>query len=277
MQIGEWAAAIFCWVLLACILFYKLMKWEGVLGQKGLSAFLKFFGALGAVAGCVILVTITDLRKPEEEPWSNLQKLWKHELPQSYRNAMQTSEFIVNPDEHYDEGAIIAGFPWMQGSVLTRLQLQSAPDLRISNVELRLTFDATFIHGAQVSAVPNVILLPKKHPIGISDAEAGGIDKNGNMIDPHSATPEDLENFKSYPTNEFVFKQPEMFPDLPVMLAFIGRSGYRIGNFTFMGGGPWIPHGLKISGHYDVRYRDKIYTVPVDFVIHPQARGNQAH
>ncbi len=77
MQIGEWAAAVACWVLLACIIFVQALAWEGVKGQKGLTAFLRLFWALGAIAGCVVLVTITTLHKPETEPWSNLQKLWQ--------------------------------------------------------------------------------------------------------------------------------------------------------------------------------------------------------
>jgi hypothetical protein len=75
MQIGEWAAAIFCWVLLACILFVRLARWSGVIGQNGISLFLRIASYVGVIALCVLLITITALRRPDNEPWSNLQKL----------------------------------------------------------------------------------------------------------------------------------------------------------------------------------------------------------
>jgi hypothetical protein len=74
MQIGEWAASVACWVTLACILFAKMMAWEGIRGQKGLTAVLRTSGIMGVIAGCVTMVAITALRKPDNEPWSNLQK-----------------------------------------------------------------------------------------------------------------------------------------------------------------------------------------------------------
>ena len=267
IQIGEYFIAVCCWLVLAIICGIFVNRWAGT-GSRGLISFLKGFGYVFTVLGFSFLVTVTNVQR-DEKPWSNIQRLWS--LPESYSNALQIPEFIVNPDEHYDEGAPIAGIPWKQGSVLTRIQLQIAPDVTISNVELRLTFDAMFIHGAQVSEVPGVILQPIKRE-GVSDWEGGSLDKNGNKFNIHSATPEDLENIKSYPASVFVFKQSEMSPELPIQLAFIGGNGYRLGNFTFAGGGPWMPHGLKISGHYDVRYRSKTYTIPVELTIHPQAR-----
>jgi hypothetical protein len=75
MQIGEWAGAIACWVLLGSILFAKALAWHGV-GGKGVTAILKMGACLGAIALSTLLITITDLRKPDNEPWSNLAKLW---------------------------------------------------------------------------------------------------------------------------------------------------------------------------------------------------------
>ena len=74
MQIGEWALAIACWILLTCICLVKVRKWEGVNGQGGLTAFLRVLGFVAVIVGCLMLVAITDLRKPEDEFWSNLQK-----------------------------------------------------------------------------------------------------------------------------------------------------------------------------------------------------------
>ena len=77
MQIGEWAAAIACWVILACIIFAKALAWQGVSGQKGLTVILKGAYLCFVIAVCVVLITITVLRKPETEPWSNLAKLFR--------------------------------------------------------------------------------------------------------------------------------------------------------------------------------------------------------
>lgn len=93
MQIGEWMAAITCWVLLGIILFSKALAWEGVKSSAGLSRFLRFFYAFGAVTTCVLLITITDLRKPDDEPWSNLEKIG-HKSRQDF--SVRVSSVVVN-------------------------------------------------------------------------------------------------------------------------------------------------------------------------------------
>lgn len=85
MQVGEWAAALVCWVLFGFILFAKALTWDGIPGHKQFTPFLRLVYAAGALTLCVLLITITDLRKPEDEPWSNLQKLWEHTSPFSMR------------------------------------------------------------------------------------------------------------------------------------------------------------------------------------------------
>jgi len=77
MQIGEWAAAVTCWVLLACLGFARQMGWWGD-PRKNEHVLLKIIQAVLVLLICVLLITITDLRKPDNEPWSNLQKLWLH-------------------------------------------------------------------------------------------------------------------------------------------------------------------------------------------------------
>lgn len=77
MQISEWAAAVFCWFALGFILLIKALAWDGVRGQRGLTSLLRLAMSFGAVAVSVVLVMITVLHKPENEPWSNLQKLQK--------------------------------------------------------------------------------------------------------------------------------------------------------------------------------------------------------
>ncbi len=76
MQIGEWALAIACWVLFGFFGFAKALGWGTDEGVRKPASFVRFFSAAGALVLCVLLITITTLRKQENEPWSNLQKLW---------------------------------------------------------------------------------------------------------------------------------------------------------------------------------------------------------
>jgi hypothetical protein len=75
MQIGEWAASVACWVALAIILFVKALAWSGIKGQRVWTVFLRGLFCVFSIAVSVLLITVTYLRKPETEPWSNLQKL----------------------------------------------------------------------------------------------------------------------------------------------------------------------------------------------------------
>jgi hypothetical protein len=65
--------------ILGFILVAKALAWGGVKGRKELTPVLRFVFVVVALAVCVLLITITDLRKPDNEPWSNLQKLWLHQ------------------------------------------------------------------------------------------------------------------------------------------------------------------------------------------------------
>jgi hypothetical protein len=78
MQIGEWLVAVTCWTLFGFILLAKSLAWRGMAGRPILTTILRCTLAIGSLAVCVLLITITDLRKPTSEPWSNLQKLWQH-------------------------------------------------------------------------------------------------------------------------------------------------------------------------------------------------------
>jgi hypothetical protein len=75
MQIGEWAGAVGCWVLLGVILSGKALAWGGIRAQTRVTLFLRLFSVMGAITVAGLLITITDLRKPDTDPWSNLQKL----------------------------------------------------------------------------------------------------------------------------------------------------------------------------------------------------------
>jgi hypothetical protein len=96
MQIGEWAFAVGCWFLLGFILISEALGWKGTKEQKGTGIFIRFCLACGALVLCVTLVTITDLRKPEDEPWSNLQKWhWRQHKPPCSVSVVTTSDIIA--------------------------------------------------------------------------------------------------------------------------------------------------------------------------------------
>jgi hypothetical protein len=95
MQIGEWILAIACWVLLGFVGSAKVLTWEGLRGNKVLSAFLKFCYALAALALCVLLIMITVLRKPENEPWSNLLKLRHKPIEISTAKSVQPESLLT--------------------------------------------------------------------------------------------------------------------------------------------------------------------------------------
>ena len=75
MQIGEWALAVACWVLLGFLGLAKALRWGIFESDQKPPALVRFFSATGALVLCVLLITITVLRRPESEPWSNLVKL----------------------------------------------------------------------------------------------------------------------------------------------------------------------------------------------------------
>jgi len=77
MQIGEWILAIGCWVLIGSILFVKAVAWDGFKAAPISQGFQRFLAVLAALIVMVFLIAITSLRKPDIEPWTNLQKLWQ--------------------------------------------------------------------------------------------------------------------------------------------------------------------------------------------------------
>jgi hypothetical protein len=74
MQIEEYFIAVLCFVLLAIIWVPKALT--GITASQPLPAILKLAHAAIAVVACVVLITITDVRR-EDKPWSNLQKVLK--------------------------------------------------------------------------------------------------------------------------------------------------------------------------------------------------------
>jgi hypothetical protein len=112
------------------------------------------------------------------------------DLPNEYLNAIEF--FIeVRPDVPYPEGTMVNGFPWKPEDIQTTLSM--TPKVKISNVDLTLSFDALFVHAGQVSKVPGVILQPKADRPVINDWEGGSLDENGKPIKMYAATPEEMK------------------------------------------------------------------------------------
>lgn len=77
MQIGEWFLAITCWVVLGFLGTSRAIGWwgESSADRKRDPLIIKVPRAALWIFLCVLAITITHLRKPEGEPWTNLQKL----------------------------------------------------------------------------------------------------------------------------------------------------------------------------------------------------------
>jgi len=77
MQIAEHAAAVACWLILASVWLRTIYRQERhFFGDLG-----KLVHSVGAIIVCTALIIITGLHKPDNERWSNLQKLWEKKHP----------------------------------------------------------------------------------------------------------------------------------------------------------------------------------------------------
>jgi hypothetical protein len=157
-----------------------------------------------------------------------------------------------------DPGTPIAGIPWREGSVVTTVTMKAPPRQELSDVELLLSFDAMFIHAAQISNVPNVILTPMQRQV-LSTWKGGDLDK---------ATAEDMQLLNSYPAQSFLFKSSVMSSDSPITLVFVGGNGSQLGNFTIAVDAQWLPRSLRIEGQYKVQHDKTEFTIPVMLEAH---------
>ena len=151
-----------------------------------------------------------------------------------------------------------AGIPWREGSVVTTVTMKAPPRQELSDVELLLSFDAMFIHAAQISNVPNVVLTPMQRQV-LSSCKGGDLDK---------ATAEDVQLLNSYPAQSFLFKSSVMSSDSPITLVFVGGNDSQLGNFTIAVDAQWFPRSLKIEGQYKVQHDQTKFTIPVMLEAH---------
>jgi len=157
-----------------------------------------------------------------------------------------------------DPGTPNAGIPWREGSVVTTVTMKAPPRQELSDVELLLSFDAMFIHAAQISNVPNVVLTPMQRQV-LSSWKGDDLDK---------ATAEDVQLLNSYPARSFLFKSSVMSSDSPITLVFVGGNDSQLGNFTIAVDAQWFPRSLKIEGQYKVQYDQTKFTIPVMLEAH---------
>jgi hypothetical protein len=270
----QYQGANVCFILASLFAFAKVAHLAITANDPPLSRILFTFLLFG-LFGVGIVETVRGVnrwaaskRPPGEKAAHSKQNL--EELPNAYRNALKAG-LRVDPDVEYPEGTIVAGIPWRKGSILSTLVFETQPNTKLFNVELELTFNAQLIHATQVTHVPDVFIQPIQRNL-IYGFAAGNLDKNGKEISRISATPDEVQTANTLPTNRFIFKQVETFQNLPVTVAFIGGSGYRFGNFTYIlpNRSSWYPTSLRISGTYEVRYRDRVYTLHYNYEIHKQ-------
>jgi len=157
-----------------------------------------------------------------------------------------------------DSGTPNAGIPWREGSVVTTVTMKAPPRQELSDVELLLSFDAMFIHAAQISNVPNVVLTPMQRQV-LSSWKGGDLDE---------ATAEDVQLLNSYPAQSFLFKSSVMSSDSPITLVFVGGNDSQLGNFTIAVDAQWFPRSLKIEGQYKVQQDQTKFTIPVMLEAH---------
>ena len=157
-----------------------------------------------------------------------------------------------------DPGAPNAGIPWREGSVVTTVTMKAPPRQELSDVELLLSFDAMFIHAAQISNVPNVVLTPMQKQV-LSSWKGGDLDEG---------TAEDVQLLNSYPAQSFLFKSSVMSSDSPITLVFVGGNDSQLGNFTIAVDAQWFPRSLKIEGQYKVQHDQTKFTIPVMLEAH---------
>ena len=81
ISIGEWAATIITWVWLGVVFLLRVLAWTETDG-KPRRFIVKVVGVFCVLLFTVFLIVTTILRKPDNEPWTNLQKLLpKKEVP----------------------------------------------------------------------------------------------------------------------------------------------------------------------------------------------------
>jgi hypothetical protein len=253
MQIGEWAASVASWVLLACIFFAKALAWEGIEGQKGLTALLRFSGAFGAIAVCVLLVTITDLHKPDNEPWSNLQKLWPHKVEKA---ELSLSALATNIG--YQEKANVAGIEWNKEYADVRIVIKSHYrypmlnlDVTVQTMEPNELFEAM----AQTSSISGVEFHNPPPPIEFPDIKILG--KNGERGSVKPDFDEAMAKMWKSGTWYRIYC-PRLEPDDKLTITAV----------TWKPNAPGIaPLRLKMTGNYETIPSEGSKRIPIEQIV----------
>lgn len=153
MQIGEWVGAITCWVLIATVGVAVAFRSPGDNGKRS-PLLSQIFASAGWIAFSVLLITITTLRKPDAEPWTNLSKLWSRQ---------PTITATATPDLRWN----------INGISLVVIGKAGAIDLSAANTE------TTFVMAGQITnagALPSItrnwtlsVLLPDETQERVAD------------------------------------------------------------------------------------------------------------
>jgi hypothetical protein len=195
---------------------------------------------------------LLDYWAPKPLTLANLPKGYTTEILDGIESATVSPPIAV--------GTEVAGVPWQKSSILTEIKL-STHDY-VSNVELHFYFDTFYVGASQVTHVPGVIIEPEQRPS--SNVTIKGTGKDGKPF-VYVPSPDEDQLLSTYPAQVFIFRSPSLSKDLPVMLNFVTGTN-KTQNWTLEARASI--DGIKnmtITGHYDIQYREKAFTIPVNF------------
>lgn len=176
MQIGEWLLAIAVFVLLGFLLMAKSLTWNTHWALRSLAF-------LCSIALCTGLIAITTLHKPENEPWTNLQKLIlpKDELrPRWYGSSVKIEwpqtvfPIPLPPSSPITPDVKITSSLNPKGMGAT-FWITAPPSIPIESIDIIVHMDVSIGNAVQVSDVPDVKFLntPRSHPVIVELGEKG--------------------------------------------------------------------------------------------------------
>jgi hypothetical protein len=164
MQIGESAFAIAMFVILGFLLIAKSFTLN--IGGR-LVWLVRSVSFFSSAALCVLLITIPVLRKPEGEPWTNLQKLWRKPIQAV---APESKLVDITPEVKIVSSLNLPGA--LRGMTFSITDGSSIP---IESIDVTVNMDTPIAAINQLSDVPEVQFLttPNAHPMS-AEMNRGG-------------------------------------------------------------------------------------------------------
>ena len=146
IQLGEYALAVGCWLILAIIWVSKAFAWKGEWGRPRRNTFLKVSNVILALVTCIVLITWTNIKR-QDDYWTALQKLWTH-----YR----LNIFTVATNKEYAPGTVIGGIVWRPVYTELDLIVNNPTDGNYDDVNILVRPDYPVAKIAQLSNLSDV-------------------------------------------------------------------------------------------------------------------------